>query len=42
MDDAVVRALAKWPDVPDVFGWLRLDKRGQWRLKDEIVRHVGL
>lgn len=42
MDEAVIRSLAKWPDVPDVFGWLRLDQRGQWRLKDEIVRHAGL
>jgi hypothetical protein len=42
MDESVARALAKWPDVPSVFGWLRLDQRGQWRLKDEIVRHAGL
>ena len=42
MDESTRRALAKWPDVPDVFGWLRLDKRGQWRLKDEIVRHARL
>ena len=42
MDDSVVRALAKWPDVPAVYGWLRLDQRGQWRLKDEVVRHAGL
>lgn len=42
MDESTRRGLAKWPDVPDVFGWLRLDKRGQWRLKDEIVRHAGL
>ena len=25
--------MAKWPDVPDVFGWLSLDRRGRWRLK---------
>ena len=42
MDDSVVRALAKWPDVPAVYGWLHLDQRGQWRLKDEVVRHAGL
>ncbi len=42
MDDSVARAMAKWPDVPSVFGWLRLDRRGQWRLKNEIVRHAGL
>ncbi len=35
MDDAVIRAMAKWPDVPDVFGWLRLDRRGNWRIRGE-------
>jgi len=32
MDEAVIHAMARWPDVPAVFGWLRLDQRGQWRL----------
>jgi hypothetical protein len=32
MDEAVLRAMARWPDVPDVFGWLALDRRGQWRI----------
>jgi len=35
-------ALLKWPDVPAVYGWLRLDRRGQWRLRDAPVRHAGL
>lgn len=26
--------MARWPDVPAVFGWLRLDRRGQWHLID--------
>lgn len=30
MDDAVRAALARWPGVPEVFGWLRLDARGRW------------
>lgn len=38
-DDAVVRAMAKWPDVPRCFGWLALDRRGAWRLRDEVIRH---
>ena len=42
MDPAVAAALARWPDVPAVFGWLRLDRRGQWRLRDEPVHHLGL
>lgn len=34
MDDAVLRSLAKWPDVPAVFGWAALDRRGEWRLRE--------
>ncbi|MBT0963647.1 DUF2946 family protein [Denitromonas iodatirespirans] len=42
MDDAVRAAMAKWPAVPAVFGWLSLDARGQWRVADTPVRHAGL
>ncbi len=38
-DDEVVRAMAKWPDVPQCFGWLSLDSRGQWRIQGELIRH---
>ena len=31
--------MAKWPNVPDVFGWLGLDRRGRWRLKGEPIAH---
>ncbi len=33
MDDIVARAMAKWPNVPAVYGWLALDRRGQWSIK---------
>jgi len=33
-DPEVLRAMAKWPDVPAMFGWLRLDPRGNWLLID--------
>ena len=33
-DPLVIRAMARWPNVPAVFGWLRLDRRGQWLLVD--------
>jgi hypothetical protein len=33
MDAIVVRSMLKWPDVPDVYGWLRLDRRGAWRIR---------
>lgn len=32
MDSSVKAALARWPDVPAVHGWLSLDERGRWRL----------
>jgi hypothetical protein len=34
VDDLVRRAMARWPDVPAVHGWLRLDRRGRWLLVD--------
>ncbi|MFH1045130.1 MAG: DUF2946 family protein [Pseudomonadota bacterium] len=33
MDPIVTRAMAKWPNVPAVYGWLNLDRRGQWWIK---------
>ena len=32
MDDTVMAALTRWPDVPDVYGWMSLSEQGQWRL----------
>lgn len=34
-----MRAMAKWPNVPDVFGWLSLDQRGNWRVRGETLSH---
>lgn len=34
IDEQVRAAMVKWPDVPAVYGWLRLDRRGQWWLID--------
>lgn len=42
MDESVLRAMARWPDVPAVFGWLSLDRRGDWRIKGERILHKGL
>jgi hypothetical protein len=33
MDDIVLRSVAKWPNVPAVYGWLALDRRGNWLLR---------
>jgi hypothetical protein len=38
MDEIVIRAIARWPDVPAVYGWLRLDRRGNWRVKARAPR----
>ena len=38
-DDEVVRAMAKWPDVPQCFGWLSLDVRGLWRIQGDVIQH---
>lgn len=42
MDDQVMRALQKWPGVPAVYGWLRLDARGNWWLDQSRIHHSGL
>jgi hypothetical protein len=33
MDEIVARSMAKWPDVPAVYGWLQLDRRGNWKIR---------
>lgn len=33
MDEIVIRSMLKWPDVPSVYGWLRLDRRGSWLVR---------
>ncbi|MBO9537144.1 DUF2946 family protein [Herbaspirillum sp.] len=42
MDKIVRQAMAKWPNVPHCFGWLRLDARGGWRMRDERAQHLDL
>ena len=42
MDESVVRSMAKWPNVPDVYGWLSLDRRGNWLLKGERIGNQAL
>jgi hypothetical protein len=41
MDDLVKQAMAKWPNVPDCYGWLGLDERGHWYLRDDAAQACG-
>jgi hypothetical protein len=41
MDDIVKQALAKWPNVPNCWGWLGLDMRGNWWLRDTDTQAAG-
>ena len=41
MDDLVKQAMAKWPNVPDCYGWLGLDARGDWYMRDDRVQALG-
>lgn len=41
MDDMVLRSLAKWPDVPHCYGWLGLDARGSWFMRDDRAQAAG-
>jgi len=42
MDQTVLRSMAKWPDVPDVYGWLSLDRRGNFRIRNEKIGNRAL
>ena len=42
MDASVLRSMAKWPNVPDVYGWLSLDRRGNWLLRGERIGNAAL
>lgn len=42
MDDLVLRGMAKWPNVPAVYGWLALDRRGDWRIKGERIHNPAV
>jgi hypothetical protein len=39
LDEWVVRGLARWPNVPALFGWLGLDRRGRWLVRGETITH---
>ena len=41
MDAIVEAALKKWPKVPACYGWLALDARGDWYMRDDRVQAAG-
>jgi len=41
MDPIVEAAMRKWPQVPHCHGWLGLDARGDWYLRDDAVQAAG-
>jgi len=41
MDEIVKAALQKWPNVPHVYGWLALDARGDWWMRDASAQAAG-
>lgn len=41
MDEIVKAALAKWPHVPACYGWLGLDARGSWYMRDDRAQAAG-
>ena len=41
MDEMVRQAMAKWPNVPACYGWLGLDGRGNWFLRDAQAQAAG-
>jgi hypothetical protein len=41
MDAIVAQAIKKWPNVPACYGWLGLDDRGDWYLRDDFTQSKG-
>lgn len=41
MDELVKQAMQKWPNVPACHGWLGLDARGHWYMRDDAAQAGG-
>ena len=42
MDLVTIQALQKWPQVPNCYGWLYFDRRGEWRIQNEYAQQHQL
>jgi hypothetical protein len=41
MDEMVLKAMQKWPNVPACYGWLGLGSRGEWYMRDAQTQALG-
>jgi len=39
VDERVKQAMARWPTIPEAYGWLRLNRRGFWILDGYPLKH---
>ena len=37
IEDWALRGMQRWPNVPALFGWLGLDRRGRWLIRGEPI-----
>jgi len=42
VDALTIQALQKWPQIPNCFGWLFFDRRGEWRIQNEYAQQNHL
>lgn len=42
VDDIVRAAIARWPNVPAVYGWLALTARGDWQLRGGRIENRAI
>jgi len=42
LDQATIQAIQKWPQVPNCYGWLNFDRRGEWRIQNEYAQQHRL
>lgn len=42
MDDLVEKALARWPNVPAIAGWLKLGAQGDWLLTGPVPQGLSI
>ncbi len=40
MDASVINAMQRWPDVPAVYGYIGVNRRGEFLLKGHVVSHA--